>query len=57
MADLAHINMESVSNGSSNGNGSATDLSFGGSKDSVAKSNDKTRSMIEQGGNSIENVA
>ena len=45
MADLAHLKMESANGGS---NGSATtDLS-------VAKSNDKTRSMIEQGPNSIE---
>ena len=48
MADLAHIKMESA-NGS-NGNGSATDLPFGAKEASllVAKSNDKTRSMIEQ---------
>ena len=50
MADLAHIKMESA-NGSSNGsNGSsATDL-----KELIAKSNDKTRSMIEQGQNSTD---
>ena len=49
MADLAHIKMESA-NGSSNGsNGSATDL-----KELIAKSNDKTRSMIEQGGDSTD---
>ena len=46
MADLAHLNMDSAANGS-NGNGSATDLPFG-VKESVAKSNVKTRSMIEQ---------
>ena len=47
MADLAHIKMESA-NGSSNGS-SATDL-----KELIAKSNDKTRSMIEQGQNSTD---
>ena len=47
MADLAHLKMESANGGS---NGSATDLSLS----TVAKSNDKTRSMIEQGPNPIE---